>query len=109
MPVPAQERIPMPHRDRLERRFGRPLAGIPVYSGPQVARALADHGAVAATQDGCIFLADRAASLPVVVHEVVHVLQPLLRRLASRYSSRPTPPPRARRAAWPPPSPPRLP
>jgi len=80
MPVPAQERIPMPHRDRLERRFGRPLAGIPVYSGPQVARALADHGAVAATQDGCIFLADRAASLPVVVHEVVHVLQPLLRR-----------------------------
>lgn len=68
-------RIALPHRDRLEGRFGRPLDTIDVYAGPDVASALDDLGAVSATRDGQIFLADAAAPLPVVAHEVTHALQ----------------------------------
>jgi hypothetical protein len=76
LPTSPAERVALPYRDRLEARFGRPLDMIPVFSGPDVAAALRPYGAAAATHGGRIFLADPHPPLPVVAHEVVHVLQP---------------------------------
>jgi hypothetical protein len=75
LPAPTAERVPLPHRDLLEERFGRSLGEIAVYCGPQVAAALVGHDALAASQHRRIFLADAAPPVAVVAHEVVHVLQ----------------------------------
>ncbi len=69
------QRIDLPYRDRLEERFGRPLDGLQVYSGPAVRDVLAGIHAVAASRGQAIFLAQPSAPIAVVAHEVAHALQ----------------------------------
>ena len=72
--VPA-ERVTLPHRAKLEERFGHPLGGIDVFAGPRSAQALRRLGARAATHGRTIFLAEAEAPIDVVAHEVAHALQ----------------------------------
>ena len=70
-----EERIALPHRTRLEERFARPLDSIAVYAGPRVAAGLEAMDAVSAARGEAIFLSDASPALPIVAHEVAHVLQ----------------------------------
>ncbi|MGV8986156.1 MAG: eCIS core domain-containing protein [Cypionkella sp.] len=64
----------LPHRATLETLFAVNLTGVEVLSGRGVDAALDAKGADAAAQDGTILL-HKDAPLPVVAHEVAHVLQ----------------------------------
>ena len=72
---PEAVAIPLPHRGRLEGRFGTGLGAVKAYTGPRVAEALEAVGADAATVDGAIFLPRADVPYKVVAHEVVHVVQ----------------------------------
>jgi DNA/RNA non-specific endonuclease/Domain of unknown function (DUF4157) len=66
---------PLPHRKALEAAFGRPLAGIKVYTGRRVREALRRLGAFAAARGRQILLGQTSFDLETLVHEVIHVLQ----------------------------------
>ncbi|MEQ8965133.1 MAG: DUF4157 domain-containing protein, partial [Azospirillaceae bacterium] len=72
---PEAVAIPLPHRGRLEGRFGTGLGAVKAYTGPRVAEALEAMGADAATVDGAIYLPRADVPYKVVAHEVVHVVQ----------------------------------
>jgi chemotaxis protein histidine kinase CheA len=65
---------PLPHRPALERLFGRDLSAVQTRQGPEVTAALDESGAEAAMAGQVLLLRDGAA-LPVVAHEVTHLLQ----------------------------------
>lgn len=65
---------PLPYRADLEGYFGTDLGAINVFEGPEVEAMLRMENAVAAVL-GDKMLLSRAADLPVVAHEVAHILQ----------------------------------
>ncbi|MDQ7263125.1 hypothetical protein NM680_15120 [Paracoccus sp. PS-1] len=71
--APGLHRADLPFRPALEAMFG-PLPPVQVLTGAPVEAALDRKGAEAAAQDGVLFLR-RDAALPVVAHELAHVLQ----------------------------------
>ena len=70
-----RERVPLPHRAELERRFGISLDRIEVYAGPRSADALTALRAESATVDGVVLLPRTDMPVGVVAHEVAHALQ----------------------------------
>ncbi len=74
MMVPAERRTrALPFREELEQRFRQELASVTAYLG--AAESLAAFGAVAAADRDAVAFADPNPRLPLVAHEVAHVLQ----------------------------------
>ena len=71
---PGLCRAELPFRPALAAMFGGALPALEVLTGPAVEAALDARDAEAATQDG-ILLLRRDAPLPIVAHELAHVLQ----------------------------------
>lgn len=65
---------PLPYRDKLETAFGRDLGFAKVAKGPSIDAALWAEDALAANRDDILFLPDQA-TLGLVAHEVMHLLQ----------------------------------
>ena len=70
--VTAGSAVELPFRPTLERFFGRPLPAMDVFIGRGELREIGARGAAAGRT---VVFAEAAPSLPVVAHEVAHVLQ----------------------------------
>jgi phage-related protein len=66
---------PLPQRAELENALGDSLSDVEVYSGPEAREALGTLGVQAAARGHQIAFANPAPTLPLVLHEAVHVLQ----------------------------------
>ena len=66
----------LPHRERLERSFGRDLGDVrAVFGGEEVSALLAERGAEAVALGDTVLFADPNPSVELVGHEVTHLLQ----------------------------------
>ena len=73
----SARQVQLPHRPLMIARFGSRAAHVPALAGPDVAGALRQRGARAASFDGVVFLPDERAGPDLVAHEVAHALQQL--------------------------------
>lgn len=89
---PGVIKAPLPYRPELQSMFAEPLPEVEVRTGAAVEAALDQKGAEAAALDGLLFLR-QGVSLPVVAHELAHILQ--AKRPAPEATPHPGPDPEA--------------